>query len=142
MNYTIYDSVSGEILYTISGTGNDIILNLVDKTYIEGSYNQDQYYVDINTQTICNKPASPSTCHVWNAETKTWDLDTAQATVSARQQRDRLLSEIDRVNPVWYASLTAEQQEQLIAYRQQLLDVPQQEGFPITIDWPIRPGWL
>jgi hypothetical protein len=142
MNYTIYDSVSGEILYTISGTGNDIILNLVDKTYIEGSYNQDQYYVDINTQTICNKPASPSMYHVWNPGIKTWELDTAQVTTSARQQRDRLLSEIDRVNPVWYASLTAEQQEQLIAYRQQLLDVPQQEGFPITIDWPIQPGWL
>lgn len=59
-----------------------------------------------------------------------------------RQQRNELLSIIDRVNPVWYNSLTYDQQEQLIEYRRALLNVPQQAGFPTQIEWPQKPSWL
>jgi hypothetical protein len=38
--------------------------------------------------------------------------------------------------------LTTEQQQQLQTYRQALLDVPQQAGFPDTIEWPEKPEWL
>jgi hypothetical protein len=46
------------------------------------------------------------------------------------------------VNPIWYASLTTEQQTQLADYRQALLDVPAQSGFPENVSWPNKPGWL
>jgi len=62
--------------------------------------------------------------------------------VVMRNSRDQLLSAIDRVNPVWYASLTVEQQQELQSYRQHLLDVPQQAGFPTSIEWPAKPTWL
>lgn len=61
----------------------------------------------------------------------------------ARQKRDSILANtVDRVNPVRYQTLTAEQQQELAAYRQALLDVPSQPGFPDTIIWPANPPWL
>lgn len=57
----------------------------------------------------------------------------------ARQERDRrLLEEVDSItnNPLRYASLSDEEKTALAQKRQALLDVPQQEGFPIEIVWP------
>ena len=63
--------------------------------------------------------------------------------IKARQQRNEILrNTVDRVNPVRYQSLTVEQQAELIAYRQALLDVPNQSGFPNNIVWPTNPPWL
>jgi len=60
----------------------------------------------------------------------------------ARKQRNQLLEIIDKINPVWYGTLTDEQKQELVVYRQALLDVPQQPGFPATISWPEKPSWL
>ena len=62
----------------------------------------------------------------------------------ARGDRDSLLLELDKLvsNPLRWASFTPEQQQELAAYRQALLDVPQQEGFPHSILWPTRPDTL
>ena len=63
--------------------------------------------------------------------------------LKARLLRNKILQHtVDRVNPVWYANLTAEQQAELAAYRQALLDVPAQSGWPTTISWPSQPSWL
>jgi hypothetical protein len=59
-----------------------------------------------------------------------------------RSKRNALLTDIDQVNPVRYASLTVPQQAELQAYRQLLLDVPQQAGFPTQVEWPPKPVWL
>lgn len=42
-------------------------------------------------------------------------------------------------NPLRWADLTAEKQTEWAAYRRALLDLPQQEGFPIDITWPTQP---
>jgi hypothetical protein len=66
-----------------------------------------------------------------------------EPTTALRNLRDRILNEtVDRINPIRYASLTTEQQQELIAYRQALLDVPQQAGWPGEIEWPTKPSWL
>lgn len=63
--------------------------------------------------------------------------------IKARQLRNTILQNtVDRVNPVRYATLTTEQQAELAAYRQALLDVPAQAGFPNNISWPTKPVWL
>lgn len=55
----------------------------------------------------------------------------------ARARRDNLLkTEVDAMNPMRWEALTEEQKEAWRAYRQALLDVPQQEGFPTSIIWP------
>lgn len=62
--------------------------------------------------------------------------------IALRKIRDRLLrDEVDAVvsNPLRWASLTAEQQQAWADYRQALLDVPSQVGFPHSVDWPIKP---
>ncbi len=58
----------------------------------------------------------------------------------ARAHRDNLLKEtVDSVNPMRWEALSEEQKDAWRAYRQALLDVPQQEGFPTNIVWPIIP---
>jgi len=58
-----------------------------------------------------------------------------------RTQRNALLRQLDAIatNPLRWAEYTAEQQAALATYRQALLDVPQQAGFPSEIDWPVMP---
>ena len=87
-------------------------------------------------------PYCPWLVYTWNIENKTWQIDSVQSETKCRLYRNMLLTEIDRVNPVWYASLSADQQQELQAYRVALLGVPQQAGFPTLIEWPTKPQWL
>jgi hypothetical protein len=52
-----------------------------------------------------------------------------------------LLSNLDLVtsNPLRWASYSQAEKDQIAVYRQLLLDVPQQSGFPNSIDWPNFP---
>jgi hypothetical protein len=60
-----------------------------------------------------------------------------------RNLRNKLLKDqIDTVNPVRYESLTEEQRQELRAYRQALLDAPQQSTWPLNVEWPTKPTWL
>lgn len=55
-----------------------------------------------------------------------------------RNKRDALLKELDSVvsNPLRWASLSQVEQEAYATYRQALLDVPQQFGFPTEVVFP------
>ena len=63
----------------------------------------------------------------------------------ASQQRSvrdgKLQSEVDSVvsNPLRWADMTSEKQTEWSQYRTDLLNVPQQSGFPNTISWPTKP---
>ena len=58
-----------------------------------------------------------------------------------REERDGLLAEVDAIagNALRWATLSAEQQDAWAVYRQALLDVPQQAGFPNDVTWPVKP---
>jgi len=59
-----------------------------------------------------------------------------------RAERDMLLStKVDPLvsNSLRWADLSSDKQTEWTVYRQALLDVPQQSGFPNTIDWPTQP---
>ena len=61
---------------------------------------------------------------------------------NVRTKRDSLLqNEVDPLvtNPLRWAELTTEQQNAWSQYRTDLLNVPQQAGFPNTITWPTKP---
>ena len=69
------------------------------------------------------------------------ELD-AQAAANVRAERDMKLStEVDPIagNALRWNALTAEQQQAWADYRQALLDVPQQAGFPHEVVWPTKP---
>lgn len=58
-----------------------------------------------------------------------------------RAERNELLLEVDAVssNPLRWAELDAPTQALWATYRSDLLDVPQQAGFPDTVTWPTKP---
>lgn len=60
---------------------------------------------------------------------------------SVRNKRNALLSNLDSKisNPLRWSSFTQEQQTDFARYRQELLDVPQQSGFPSNVIWPNPP---
>lgn len=62
----------------------------------------------------------------------------------ARAKRDGLLRELDAIvsNPLRWNDFTEEEQQVLADYRQALLDVPQQKGFPKNVIFPKRPKCL
>ena len=68
------------------------------------------------------------------------ELDAALA-AQVRTQRDNLLVGVDVIvsNPLRWADLSADKQNEWTVYRQALLDVPQQSGFPNTVTWPTQP---
>ena len=66
----------------------------------------------------------------------------ARVAAFVRDQRDvKLSSEVDPIvtNPLRWADLTTEKQNEWTQYRTDLLNVPQQAGFPHTINWPTKP---
>lgn len=58
----------------------------------------------------------------------------------ARQERNiRLKKDVDSINAVRWNLLSESEKSALENYRQALLDVPQQSGFPDVITWPEMP---
>jgi hypothetical protein len=68
------------------------------------------------------------------------ELDAATA-AQVRADRDARLMDVDAVagNTLRWAALTSAEQAIWAVYRQALLDVPQQEGFPSEVTWPVAP---
>jgi hypothetical protein len=66
--------------------------------------------------------------------------DEMQSSVVRDERNVKLLS-VDNIvmNPLRWGSLTPEKQQMWAAYRQLLLDVPQQGGFPWNVTWPVSP---
>lgn len=69
------------------------------------------------------------------------DEDARQADFSRYQRNQRLENEVDPIvaNPLRWADLTTKKQNEWTQYRTDLLNVPQQAGFPNTINWPTQP---
>jgi hypothetical protein len=142
--YTKYSTATGQIIgHVVSDNQDLLILNTHGHSFVEGYFDQDQHY--IHNGHVQNKPDKPDNFHViyeFDYNTKTWIVDLEQTKKQMRMLRNICLSAIDRINPVWYASLTTAQQQQLQVYRQALLDIPQQTGFPDSVEWPSKPQWL
>jgi hypothetical protein len=57
-----------------------------------------------------------------------------------RDLRDKYIRiYIDTINAVRWETFTQQEKDAWVEYRQALLDVPQQEGFPYDINWPSKP---
>jgi hypothetical protein len=64
-----------------------------------------------------------------------------ELSVELRMERDNLLSEVDAIagNALRWDPLDADTKAAWGVYRQALLDVPQQTGFPNDVVWPTKP---
>ena len=69
----------------------------------------------------------------------------AEQEILVRQQRLYLLqTKVDPIasNNLRWSELTESEQDDIKLYRQGLLDITSQEGFPLSIDWPLVPTIL
>tara|TARA_B100001094_G_C17654273_1_gene541152 strand:+ start:145 stop:564 length:420 start_codon:yes stop_codon:yes gene_type:complete len=69
------------------------------------------------------------------------ELD-AELAANLRGQRDqKLVEEVDPIvtNPLRWAELTEAKQAEWTQYRTDLLNLPDQAGFPNTVTWPTKP---
>jgi len=124
MIFSIFDPQSKIIIGHINCSDENVDFIRQTRTdIVDGYYDAYQWRVDQG--------------HVVPVESAEQDM-----TPHLKNHRNTLLSAVDRVNPVWYAALTVDQQQELITYRQQLLDVPQQTSFPTQVEWPAKPAWL
>lgn len=69
------------------------------------------------------------------------ELDEAAAQAVRAERNMKLATEVDPIagNALRWAALDAETQAAWAAYRQALLDVPAQAGFPHNVTWPTKP---
>lgn len=137
--YTVY-LPNGQIDRTGTCAESDLQYNVHEgELFIEELANpQYQYVAEGN---LVDMPPQPSMDHIFDYDTKAWVFDVAGATAKAYARRDQLLKDgPDRISPVWWNSMTPEQQQAWAQYRQDLLDIPQQPGFPADIIWPVAPG--
>lgn len=69
------------------------------------------------------------------------ELDAAAAAQVRGERDDILATVVDPLvsNPLRWADLTAAKQTEWTQYRTDLLNVPQQSGFPNTVTWPTEP---
>lgn len=145
MNATIYDPATGRIISNFSTADESVFkINLVGKTWIPGDWSS-RYYRVVNGKAVEKAPQPNDQGYLvydYDTVTDTWSINQIKSAATARSKRNQLLSAVDKVNPLWYASLTTEQQNELVTYRSALLAVPQQVSFPAVIEWPAKPHWL
>ena len=137
--YTVFNSDSGEIVITGTAQQEEDVVALLSagQAYMLEYSAQNQYVSD---GAIVSMPPKPSDDHRFDYTTKTWVIDTQGVAARALAKRNQLLAVgPDRVNPMWWASMSTADQMAVTAYRQALLDVPQQPGYPLKIDWPPPP---
>lgn len=90
-------------------------------------------------------PKRPEQYYDYDEDTNSWTLNTQREydvlSEDVRNERDYLLRSMDKTvsNPLRWAAMSAEKQAEWSTYRQALLDVPDQAGFPQTITWPTKP---
>ena len=90
---------------------------------------------------------SPGLSAEIEADYATWlqkakDAELTSESQKVRDYRDNLLNTCDTVycNAERWAAMTADQQKAWTAYKDALRDVPEQGGFPYTVNWPAMPA--
>lgn len=77
---------------------------------------------------------------LWTDEGWRTNIDAEQLKKEIREKRDKyLVLYVDSINSVRWETLSDEKKQEFINYRQALLDVPAQTGFPNEIHWPTVP---
>jgi hypothetical protein len=78
---------------------------------------------------------------IWNGVDWTRPgITTEQKAANIRELRDQLLRRFcDSMNTMRWNALTDQQQTDWTAYRQSLLDITEQETFPESVVWPVKP---
>jgi hypothetical protein len=122
----------------VENTAYDVEINHPDYGWIPYTLDPSDTDMTIDNNAVMSLISTNFTSYV--APTQA-ELD-AELEANLRSQRDqKLVEELDpRVtNPLRWAELTSDKQTEWTQYRTDLLNVPQQSGFPTNVTWPDKP---
>ena len=129
--------------YTLEDLGGDICAltfyeNITEMPADPGvedatKYQYDEYRLEVSNRDglIANIESNQS---AWLQAAKNAEFETLAT--EARGKRDKLLTKSDKYALSDYP-ITEDQRDLVATYRQALRDVPEQEGFPYEIVWPV-----
>jgi hypothetical protein len=133
--YVIHDS-TGKIISFGECDGSAVQLQAVPQgcTLLEGVKGHwDTHYV--NNNAVVDKPTRPSSNHVFDYATKSWQPDATYALAQVRSLRNSLIAQTDWTQ---LSDIPAETKALWEPYRQALRDVTNQPD-PFNIVWPTPP---
>ena len=116
----------------------DVEINHPEHGWIPYGLNPDDTDMTVDNSVLLGLIGSDYAAYV--APTQA-ELD-AELSANLRGQRDqRLAEEVDPIvtNPLRWAELTDAKQAEWTQYRTNLLNLPDQAGFPNTVTWPTKP---
>jgi len=119
-------------------TAFDVEINHPEHGWIPYGLNPDDTDMTVDNSVLLELIGSDYAAYV--APTQE-ELD-AELAANLRGQRDqRLAEEVDPIvtNPLRWAELTDAKQAEWTQYRTDLLNLPDQAGFPNTVTWPTKP---
>lgn len=132
--YVVYDA-TGKIVSFGECDASVVSIQPVPSgcTLLEGATGRwDTHYVDNGA--VVEKPTRPSNNHVFDYETKSWQLDAAYALEQVRSTRNNLIAQSDWTQ---LADISAATKALWEPYRQALRDITSQD--PFNIVWPTPP---
>ena len=122
----------------VENTAYDVEINHPDYGWIPYTLDPNDTDTTIDNNAVMSLISTNFTSYV--APTQA-ELD-AELEANLRSQRDqKLVEELDPIvtNPLRWAELTSDKQTEWTQYRTNLLNVPQQSGFPTNVTWPDKP---
>ena len=122
----------------VENTAYDVEINHPDYGWIPYTLDPNDTDTTIDNNAVMSLISTNFTSYV--APTQA-ELD-AELEANLRSQRDqKLVEELDPIvtNPLRWAELTSDKQTEWTQYRTNLLNVPQQSGFPTNVTWPEKP---
>lgn len=140
MYFTIYNETTGEIIRAGECAPSDFSVQSIPPGHaiLAAQSIPSETYVE-NGQVFWI-PAAPNSWSVYDYVAKQWVPHTGIADTQAREKRTKLLAESDWTDTASAPGrLGTELYEAWQTYRQALRDVPQQPGYPLTINWPSAP---
>jgi hypothetical protein len=132
--YVVYDA-TGKIVSFGECDESVVSIQVVPSgcMLLEGATGRwDTHYVDNGV--VVEKPARPSSNHVFDYETKSWQPDATYALAQVRSVRNNLIAQSDWTQ---LSDIPAETKALWEPYRQALRDVTSQD--PFNVVWPTPP---
>lgn len=138
INFYFRDN-KGKILMSGFCREEELALQKLDNAILEiGEADVTKNYYKNNS--LKEYPQKPEGFYNFNYETELWEIDIKKTEEDVLLKRDTLLAEgPDRISPMWWASMSEQEQQAWIFYRQALLDITGQADYPEFIVWPIKP---
>lgn len=119
-------------------TAFDVEINHPEHSWIPYTLSPDDTDMTVDNSVLLTLIGSDFDAYV--APTQA-ELD-AELSAGLRAERDdKLVNEVDPIvtNPLRWAELTDAKQAEWTQYRTDLLNLPEQSGFPNTVTWPTKP---